>query len=145
MSLVPDIDWSHEGDKLAWDDPVEVPVLDLLIVLVLLNIKSFEAIPAMAQGLLQSLQTVQNGQLVVALALAGVSVVKQLALVGSEKVERVLSLKLEDYDHESAHQEASIRHLLWACAASVVVDLGLARELITVQQLCQLTAVAVDH
>ena len=43
---VPLIDWSHEGQELARDDPVEVAVLDLLIMLVLSCIKCLEVIPS---------------------------------------------------------------------------------------------------
>ena len=43
---VPLIDWSHEGQELARDNPVEVAVLDLLIMLVLSCIKCLEVIPS---------------------------------------------------------------------------------------------------
>ena len=43
---VPLIDRSHEGQELAGDDPVEVAVLDLLVMLVLSCIKCLEVIPS---------------------------------------------------------------------------------------------------
>lgn len=43
---VPLIDRSHEGQELAGDDPVEVAVLDLLVMLVLPCIKCLEVIPS---------------------------------------------------------------------------------------------------
>ena len=46
MHGVPHVNWSHEGDELARDDPVEVAVLDLLVMLVLPCIKCLEVIPS---------------------------------------------------------------------------------------------------
>ena len=40
------IDRSHEGQEFAGDDPVEVAVLDLLVMLVLPCIKCLEVIPS---------------------------------------------------------------------------------------------------
>lgn len=42
MSLVPNVYWTHEGNELAWDDPVEVTVLHLFVVLVLLHVEGLE-------------------------------------------------------------------------------------------------------
>ena len=46
MHGVPHIDRSHEGQELARDDPVEVTVLDLLVMLILSRIKCLEVIPS---------------------------------------------------------------------------------------------------
>lgn len=78
----------------------------------------------MLESLLQALEAVKNRQLIVAFALAGVSILQQLALVRLEQTERVVCVEFEDDDHESAHQEAGVRHLLGTLAAGVVVNLG---------------------
>ena len=46
MHGVPHINGSHEGQELAGNDPVEVAVLDLLVVLILSRIKCLEVIPS---------------------------------------------------------------------------------------------------
>ena len=59
LPLVSVLNWSHECDEFAWDDPVEVSILDSLIVLVLLDIEGPEVIPSEPDGVLESLQTVE--------------------------------------------------------------------------------------
>lgn len=59
LTLVSVLDWSHEGDELAWDDPVEVSILNSLIVLVLLDIKCPEVIPSKSYGILESLKAMK--------------------------------------------------------------------------------------
>jgi hypothetical protein len=47
---------SHKGSKLVWDDPVEVAILNALIVLVLLHVESTEVIPAESHCILETLK-----------------------------------------------------------------------------------------
>ena len=54
------VQWAHECDELAWNDPVQVAVLDLLVVFVFLVIKVLEIVPAKLNGKLKTLQTVLN-------------------------------------------------------------------------------------
>lgn len=49
---------SHEGDELAWNNPIEVAVLDLFVVLVLLGVEGLELVPAQLNGDLQTLEAV---------------------------------------------------------------------------------------
>lgn len=65
---------AHEGQEFAWDDPVEITILNLLVVLILSRIESLEVIPSKSDGMLQTLKTMQNGALVLAGAAASVSV-----------------------------------------------------------------------
>jgi hypothetical protein len=92
--------------------------------LVLLHVEGLERVPSMLESLLQALEAVKNRQLIIAFALAGVSILQQLALVRLEQTERVVCVEFEDDYHESAHQEAGVRHLLGTLAAGVVVNLG---------------------
>ena len=84
LALVSVLDWSHECYELAWNNPVEVSVLNSLIVLVLLNVKGPEVIPPESYGILQSLQAVEQGTVVEAVALGGISVVLEQAVVWLE-------------------------------------------------------------
>ena len=40
------VNWTHKCDKLPWNDPVEVTILNLFIVFILSRIKILEAIPS---------------------------------------------------------------------------------------------------
>ena len=42
---VPLFNGSHKGHELAWDDPVDVSVLDTLKVLILLDVEGFKVVP----------------------------------------------------------------------------------------------------
>ena len=43
---------AHEGQEFAWDDPVEVTILNLLVVLILSRIEILEVIPSKSDGML---------------------------------------------------------------------------------------------
>lgn len=55
LPLVSILDWSHEGNKLSWDDPVEVSILNSLVVLVLLDIECPEVVPPKSYCVFESL------------------------------------------------------------------------------------------
>ena len=59
LPLVSVLDWAHESDKLVWDDPVKVSVLNSFIVLVLLDIECPEVIPAKSYSVFKSLEAVE--------------------------------------------------------------------------------------
>ena len=67
------INWTHEGHELAWNNPVEVSVLNFLVVLVLLGVESLEVIPAAAYAFLESFKAVKDCAFVEAVSLAGIS------------------------------------------------------------------------
>ena len=46
MDAISLINWTHEGHKLARNDPVEVAILDFLVVLVFFRVKCLEVVPA---------------------------------------------------------------------------------------------------
>mgnify|MGYP001610675500 CR=1 FL=1 len=78
---LPAVDGPHKGGELARDDPVDVPVVHALVVLVLLHIEGLEVVPLVLDALLQALQAVQDRALVVALALGGIAEWHELAVV----------------------------------------------------------------
>ena len=45
-SLLPLIvHWTHEGYELVWNNPIQVPIFNLFIILVLLGVKVLELVP----------------------------------------------------------------------------------------------------
>ena len=93
VHFVLDVHWTHEGHELAWDDPVKVAVLNLLIMLILLHVEGLEIVPAVLKGFLESLKTMKNCALVVTFSFAGVSVMQKLVFIRPEKAETVFSVE----------------------------------------------------
>ena len=61
------VEWAHERYEFIRYDPVQVTVLDFLVVFVLLVVEFPELVPSQANGVLQSLQAMQNRARVAAL------------------------------------------------------------------------------
>jgi hypothetical protein len=110
--LVSVLNGAHEGNKLLWDDPVEVSVFNSLIVLILLDVESFEIIPPKLYSKFESLQDVQESAVVEAVSLRGVSVGDKQGMVGLELFESLLSGHLQDHDHKGPHEEGPVHHLV---------------------------------
>ena len=104
--------WTHKRNKFTRYNPIEVSVLDSLVVLVLLDIEGPEVVPAEPDSVLEALQTVEQRAVVEALALGGIAVVPHYRLVRLELGVRVLRLHLQDYYHEGAHQESAIHQFV---------------------------------
>ena len=75
---------SHKSYKLVGNNPVEISILHLLIVLILFVIKRVQIVPSMTDRLLQSLQTVEHSALVRTLTVASISEGFQLLVVWGE-------------------------------------------------------------
>ena len=84
MHLVTLVNRAHERQELPWDDPVQIAVLDLLIVFILTCIKSLEIVPSELNGSLETLKTVDNLAVIKAIAATRIPVVSQFGLVGAE-------------------------------------------------------------
>ena len=52
MDAVSLIDWTHEGHELAWDDPVQISILNLLVVLILFGVECLKVVPTKAETFL---------------------------------------------------------------------------------------------
>ena len=139
------VDGTHEGQELAWDDPVQVAILDLLVVLVLASVERLEVVPSKSDSLLEAIQAVRNGAVVVAVATAGVAEGLEVGLVDLELAEGLLGIHLEDNNHESTHEVGRVSDLGELSALCIVVDACLTLEAVTLEQLLQLTAVAMRH
>ena len=48
------VNWSHECHELSWNDPVQVTILNLLVVLVFFGIEGFEVIPTESDTFLET-------------------------------------------------------------------------------------------
>jgi len=99
---------THECDELAGDDPVQVPVLHLLVVLILFDVEFVKHIPALLDCELKAFKAVFNCTFVVALALAGVSVGTQEGVVGTERLPGLACGLAEDHNHIGSHQESAV-------------------------------------
>lgn len=139
------LNWAHEGHELARDDPVEVSVLNTLIVLVLLHVERAEVVPSEAHSILKSLQAVKQSAIVEALTLGRVSVVAEKRVVWLELGVGVLRLHFEDDDHEGAHQEGTIHDLVSRVRRGAVVEDPILREVLVAKETSQLTRESVDH
>lgn len=64
---------SHKGDKLARDNPVEVTILNLLIMLILSSVKFIKIIPLHFDTELETLKAVLYGTFVRALSFTSIS------------------------------------------------------------------------
>ena len=61
------VEWAHERYEFIRYDPVQVTVLDFLVVFVLLVVEFPELVPSKSNGVLQSLQTMENRARIAAL------------------------------------------------------------------------------
>ncbi len=98
------VNGSHEGQEFAWDNPVEVAVLDLLVVLVLTGIECLKVVPSKSDAHLETLKAMHDSAVVVAVTSAGISEMTQVRCVGLELSECLPCIHLQDHDHEGAHQ-----------------------------------------
>ena len=81
---VPLLDWAHECHKFTGNDPVEVTVLNSLVLLVLLDIKGLEVIPLKLDGVFETLETLEETTLIKAVTLGCISVGFEQPLVWLE-------------------------------------------------------------
>jgi hypothetical protein len=117
---VPLLDWAHECHKFTGNDPVEITVLNSLVLLVLLDIEGLEVIPLELDGVFETLETLEETTLIKAVTLGCITVGLEQPLVWLEYLVSLLRWALKDDDHEAAHQEGAIHHLLWLIGGAVV-------------------------
>jgi len=110
MSGVSGFNWSHESDKLSWNDPVEITILNSLVVLVFLNVESSEVVPVEFNCVFQSLENLEQRTIVEAITFGGISVMLEKLVVWLELFPCIVSLHFQNNYHESAHQESSVDH-----------------------------------
>ena len=139
------VNWTHEGHKLARNNPVEVAILHFLVMLVLFCIECLEVVPTKAKSFLESFKAVKNCAFIEAVAFTGISERLEVRMIHLELSVCLLCVHLEDNHHESAHEEASVRDLTIVFAAAVVVNPCLPLERLTLKELGKLSAESVSH
>ena len=108
LSWFPSVDRAHKCSELSWYDPIDVTIVYPLIIFVLFDIECLEIVPSVLYSLLETLQTVQDSALVVAVSLGGIAKGHKLSMVGAEGVEGLLGRYLKNDDHEGAHKEGCV-------------------------------------
>ena len=117
LSWLSSVNRAHKGSELSWDDPIDVPIVNSLIIFVLFDIECLEIVPSVLDPLFQTLQTVQDSALIVTVALGGIAERHKLSMIGAECVKGLLGRNLQDYDHESTHQKGCVWELVWPIGA----------------------------
>ena len=128
MDTVSLIYWTHEGDELAWNDPIKVSVLNFLVMFVLFCIICLKVVPTATNTLLQSFKAVKDCTFIEAISFASISEWFEVWLVDLKLPVRLFCVHLEDDNHESAHKEASIRDLGKILTCTVMIDSCVALE-----------------
>lgn len=99
----------HKGNKLVGNDPIQVSILNFLVVLVFLIVKVAEAVPAETDSELEPLQAVEDSALISArITVASISEGPKLVMVRRESFPDDFGLLLQNHDHEGAHQVGGI-------------------------------------
>lgn len=91
------VDRPHESEELARDDPVKIAIFDFLVVLVLLDVKFGEVVPALLNRKLETLKTVLYLALVETVALACISIGSELTKVGLEDIHNFIRVLLKTH------------------------------------------------
>ena len=102
------VNWAHKGQKLTWNDPVEVPVFDFFIMFVFFYIESVVIIPPLAHSNLKPFYAMLNSALVETFAFTGVSVSSKKSVIRLKRAPRLLSTLFQDYHHEGGNEESTI-------------------------------------
>lgn len=144
LRSIPLLNGTHEGHELSRDDPVDVSVLYALKELVFLHVERLEVIPLKLNSILEALQALEQGAVIEAVALRGVTIGLEQRLVGAEHVVCLLSGALKDYYHKGTHQESAVHHLVRLVRGAVVKDAVL-RVVLVFQQSGQFPREPMHH
>lgn len=144
LVLVPLLDGAHERHELSRNNPVEIAILNSLVLLILFDVEGLEFVPPELDGILETLEALKKRTLVEAVTLGGVSVGLEQRVVRFQSLISLLGGTLEDDDHETAHQESSIDHLVWLLRGAVVEDTIILVVLVA-EQPCELSSIPMDH
>lgn len=134
----------HKSHKLARNNPVDVAILNTLIILILLHVECSELVPFEFDGIFKALEALQESALIEAIALAGISIWFEQAVVGSKHIPSLLRRAFQNNDHESTHQKCSIDHLI-SLVTGAIMENPIIRIILIPEQPRQLPGVPVDH
>ena len=91
LTMISVLDWSHKCDKLAWNDPVKVSILNSLVVFVLFNVEGPKVIPSESYSIFEALKTMEKCAVVEAISFRGISVMFKHMVVWLELLPGLLS------------------------------------------------------
>ena len=146
--LVPGIAFlnrTHECHKLSGNDPVQIPIFNFLVVLILFDVEGFEIVPSKSHGVLEPLQAVSQGAIVETVTFGGISVSLKVWEVWLELLQYLLRAHLKNDDHECTHQEGSVDHLVSQTCTRAVVENFVLRITLISQESCEFPGVPMDH
>ena len=106
------VNGTHEGDELVWDDPVQVSVLDLLVVLILFVVELAEVVPAVPDCYFETFEAVENATAVGAITVARISEWSKASLIWGKCLPSHLCRLAQDDHHERPHQVSCIGLLI---------------------------------
>jgi len=135
---------SHECHEFTRNNPVDIAVLNTFIILVLLYIKRSEIVPFKLNSVLEALKALQHGALVQAITFTRISVRLEQTVVRSEHIPGFFGCAIQDYYHESTHQECSIDHFV-SLVGGAVVEYSIIRIVLVSQQPSELSRVSMHH
>ena len=145
MSCISLFNWTHKGNKLAWDDPVEISVFNSLIVLILFDVKASKIIPAKLDSKLKTLEALQKCTIIETITFACISIVLKKWMIWLELLKCVVSTHLKNDDHKCTHQEGSIDHLVTWIIWWAIVKHSVGRIVLISEKSGQLSWVSMDH
>ena len=96
--------WSHESKEFAWNDPVQVTILNLFVVFVFASVECLEVVPSLVDSKLKSLEAVLHCAVIIAVTTAGISKSLQMRCVVFELLVSLFSVHFENDDHEGTHE-----------------------------------------
>ena len=108
---------AHKRREFPRNDPIDISVLNALVVLVLLDIEGLKIVPLLLDTVLETLQAMKNCALVVAFSLGGIAEWDELSMIGPECVICFLWWNFQHNNHERAHEESSISQFIGSVRA----------------------------
>ena len=111
MVSISGLDRSHESNKLARNNPIEITVLDTFIILIFFDVECSEIIPSELDGILETLKAVKKCAIVEAVALRGITEMLEQMMIRTELLVSLLCSHFENDNHEGSHKECTIDHL----------------------------------
>lgn len=97
------VNWSHKGDELAGDNPVEITIFNFFVMFILSGIELIEVVPLLFESKLKTLQAVINCAFVGAFSFTSITEGKQDLVVLTETLIGFICSHFKDNEHESTH------------------------------------------
>lgn len=122
LICIPLLYWTHECHEFARDNPIYVTIFNSLIVFIFLHVERAEVVPFILDGILQSLEALQESALIKAITLTGISIRFEQRMIWTEHILCFFCRALQNDNHECSHEESSIDHFVWLLGSAIVED-----------------------